>query len=273
MAEHPDLQRMRRETHELRIAEAWGIATHGRELSENARARLEAFVAPFLRERKETHPRRTAPPRTKRLKHVKQRVPTPAVQCPEPAPMHPLVVLECTMTPSPPDRVRFETRHSGFKTSAVILSSVSSGSGRRRYNGHFNIETDHNGNKLKTYRITSPPLESAPSDHGTLRRFMNFYMFEMYVRIMSCVRLYLHMEDAEVELLPVDLRINEPWVSGIDITLPPNLHWTKPNTHEDCVQHARLLCLQLGIPTPTLHNGDTDSSDDGSDDGSDDSSE
>ena len=247
MDEHPDLHRMRRETHELRIADAWGVATQGRELSENARARLEAFVAPFLHKRKEMHPRRTAPPRVKQTKHVKVTSPTVG---------EPVVVMGCIMTPMPQDRVVFETLNAKFKTSPVLISSIPSEGGNRIYRAHFNI----NPTDRKPFRVTSPPIKTMPANHATLRRFLNWYMFEMYVRLMSRVRLYLHMENTEVELLPVDVCTDQAWVSGIELTLPPVLQWTiTPNTPEECIKCALAVCYHLGIPTPSLHSDDSTS--------------
>lgn len=252
------MQRMRRETHELRVLQAWGVATHQRQLSENARSRLDAFILPFLRARKDSYARRVTRVRTKQKQttvvprqHTRDAVVVAA----------PYTVFDCTRITLSNARIKFTNRDGArFETSTILLSSTIGGDGIHRcYRGYFYIITDHQGNTLKSFRVTSPPIDTSTDDIKVIRTFIENYMFEVYVRIMSRMRLYMHMADANEPLLAFDT--NDDIATGINLSTPTVLDCTQLDAARDAEREAHDLCFRLGIPTPTLFTDSEDSTD------------
>ena len=134
MASHPDMDRMRQDTRELRIRDAWGCALDKHLLTPNAQVRLDVKVLSLQTEKKAELTRRPAP-RVKTTSEPRHRAPLFKKRhqerakhrtIPEDNPMS--KTLGCVQQPTNKRCVKFVcTSFSGvptaFSTTSVFLSS------------------------------------------------------------------------------------------------------------------------------------------------------
>ena len=288
------MARMRKETRELRVHDAWGCALDGHAVSDNAQMRLELHAMSFRAERQEKMKRQSAPRSKQHPLFKKRRMIRAAASSssfsspPPPLRRHPpqlpnprddpnIKKFGCVVRTTSKGCVKFFSTSfpnvdEGFVTSSVFVTSKLIAENVYTFRGKFTIIGDHTG-KPMSYRVPVFTLQGrGEKTHimPVVRSYFNNYMFDLYVRIISGVRYHLSLNDndaCEQSTMDDSLWKNIDADTGIPVISPACLtisdKWTRASRALDSMKR---LCQKLNIAmvSRSVYEGNRSSSGGGS---------
>jgi len=281
MACHPDLERMQKETRNLRIEDAWGRAFQHCRLSDNAQTRMEADVMMFQSDTRASLVPRSAPSRREKKKKKEALTPTPRLVKPKKT-CTPLVsVLGCVKQVLG-KKIKFRCTSFPNATRAFSTSFLHMTMDQDRVlRGNFIIEYDHTETPMEL-RVTGPDLHiHHDMNRNSAREYFTNYMFDVYVRIVATLRGLMFLNELEVTMNNCEddtmfvQNVNTP--THILGETPPNqIRFEYPRQeHTTFVVQDSIdaICRQLGISknVPKLkHDNSNESSSESSSEGEED---
>jgi hypothetical protein len=233
---HPDLARLRQDSHTIRVESAWSVAM-GTPIPPAVQMRLEREAMEFIGSRLTCSPR-SRPPKKKRVRLNEKMT---RVQKDD--------RLGCTRYDTGFKTHSFSSPHS-IETGGVKFTCSTLSEGRISFRGSVSITHDINGKRIDPIRISGPNLRTHQSKEDIMeeaKTYMNNLLFELYVRTVSYIRRIRFLSGTYPGNVIDTLLSQQSSACVIDYVIPDGLVESPFKWEERVRDIARSVCEASGI--------------------------